>query len=490
MTQPTAGNPLQPPPGCPAHQGAHQGAHPRQAPEGGSGLPMLYGPDFAADPEPTYRRLRETGPVAWVEIAPGVTAMVATSYGSVLKIVHSPNFTKDSRRWRALNEGKVPMDTPVLPMMMYRPSLLFADDTAQNQPHTRLRAAIDDSWGRVDPQSLRDYIEQAADRLIDVFARRGEADLVGEYAEQLPLLVFTRLFGAPTPMVDRMATACARMIDAEGPVAQQASADLAQCLGELVHLKRANPGADVTTWMLEHPSALTDEEMVHQMVVLIGAGTVPTSTWTANALRLLLTDDRFAGNLSGGGTPVTDALDEVLWNQSPMANYSMHYGEFDEELDGVLIPAGVPVLISHAMANTDPALVAEQRRLSGNRAHLAFSAGPHTCPAQDEARVIATAGIEKILDRLPEMEITVPVEELTWRPGPFHRALNSLPVRFPPESVLLHSDETRGDSRWNPDSAPYGSTPQDVTSTVRPPDSASRGRRRWWSSLVAWWHGQ
>ena len=32
------------------------------------------------------------------------------------------------------------------------------------------------------------------------------------------------------------------------------------------------------------------------------------------------------------------------------------------------------------------------------------------------------------------MELAVPAEELEWRPGPFHRALTALPVRFPPEA--------------------------------------------------------
>jgi hypothetical protein len=43
--------------------------------------------------------------------------------------------------------------------------------------------------------------------------------------------------------------------------------------------------------------------------------------------------------------------------------------------------------------------------------------------------------VEKLLDRLPDVELAVPVEELTRRPGPFHRALAALPVRFPPAAV-------------------------------------------------------
>ena len=50
--------------------------------------------------------------------------------------------------------------------------------------------------------------------------------------------------------------------------------------------------------------------------------------------------------------------------------------------------------------------------------------------------MIASVAIEQLLDRLPDIELAVPLEELTWRPGPFHRALAALPVRFPPVAPL------------------------------------------------------
>jgi hypothetical protein len=39
----------------------------------------LYGPDFAADPQAYYEYLRQHGPTAPVELAPGVEATLVTS---------------------------------------------------------------------------------------------------------------------------------------------------------------------------------------------------------------------------------------------------------------------------------------------------------------------------------------------------------------------------------------------------------------------------
>ncbi|MGW3812408.1 cytochrome P450 [Streptomyces sp. NPDC005046] len=442
-----------PPPGCPAHQ-------------------SLYGPEFAADPAAVYRRLREAGQTGPVELAPGVRATLVIGYDAALHVLRSPEtFSKDPRHWRDLADGTVPMDSPVVPMMMYRPNALFTD----GEEHLRLRGAITDSLARVEPSTLRGYVERSADTLIDRFAPLGTADLLGEYAQVLPLLVFNHLFGCPAGHGVRLVEGMSGIFD--GVDAEKANELLTTTLLDLVALKRRRPGPDMTSWLMEHPAALTDEEMVHTLVVLMGAGTEPQQNLIANSLRLLLSDDRFAGDLSGGTLPVEDALDEVLWTDPPIANYAVHYPRHDVVYEGTPLRAGDPLVVSLAAANTDPALTSSQR--TGNRAHLAWSAGPHNCPAQGPARLIAAVGVEKLLDRIPDIELAVPVEKLEWRPGPFHRALAALPVGFPPAPAAGRSeDERRTPAAAFPASAPEPRAP----APDRPPSG--------WARLAAWWRGE
>jgi cytochrome P450 len=451
-----------PPSGCPAH---------------GSREP-LYGPDFAAAPDRVYDRLRRHGPAAPVDLAPGIPATLVTGYDAALDVLREPGtFSKDPRRW----QSRVPPDCPVLPMMMYRPNCLFTNGGT----HARLRGAVTDSLGRVDPIALRHHVERGADALIAGFDTAGEADLISQYARVLPVLVLNRLFGCPPAYGDRMAACVSAMM--EGVEAEQASADFGQCVAELIALKRRRPGADVTSWLIAHPSGLTDEELVHQIVLMVGAGVEPEQNLIANALRLLLSEERFGGDLSGGSLPIEEALDEVLWTDPPLANYAVSYPVRDTDFAGVRLPANEPVVISFAAVNTDPSMASDER--AGNRAHLAWGAGPHACPAQRPARLIATAAIEKLLDALPEMELAVPADELVWRPGPFHRALTALPVRFPPVP-RSEPDEESGDSRCNDSPAPSPSTPPATTSTAKPPISAVEAPRRKSNFLARWWRGQ
>lgn len=385
----------------------------------------LYGPEFAKDPQAAYARMRAHGDLAPVELAPGVPATLVLGYDAALEILRDPaTFPRCSEVW----EEAVGPQCPVLPVMMARPNALFTNGAVQ----ARLRSVIVDSLNRVDPVSLREYVERSADTLIDRFVVDGKADIIGQYAQRLPLLVFMEMFGCSPEIGDKILRGTIAIFDTVS--AEEGNALLAEGTGELVASKRANPGADVTSWMMSHPAGLDDMEMIHQVALLMGAGTEPEVNLIANGILLLLSDDRFGGDLSGGALPVEDALDEILWTDPPMANFGSIFPRQDVDFHGYRLPAHQPVLISYAAANTDPSRETADRR--GNRAHLSYASGPHSCPAKSQSRLIASVAIEKLLDRLPDVELAVPKEHLEWRPGPFHRALTALPVTFPPDQVL------------------------------------------------------
>ncbi|NKY51527.1 hypothetical protein [Nocardia vermiculata] len=46
--------------------------------------------------------------------------------------------------------------------------------------------------------------------------------------------------------------------------------------------------------------------------------------------------------------------------------------------------------------------------------------------------MIAAFALEQLLDLLPEIQLTQSVEALSWRVGGYNRAVDSLPVEFPP----------------------------------------------------------
>lgn len=385
----------------------------------------LYGPDFAADPHGHYRRLREHGPLAPVRLAPGIEALLVTDYQAAVDLLRDTHtFTKDPRAWQAT----VPADSPVLPVLGYRPTALFSD----GEVHARYRDAINDSLALIEPHILRAEVARVAQQLIAGFAPTGSADLIAQYARRLPLHVFTTWFGAAPEDSDRIVNGIAGMMNsAEGAAA--AYADLVAVVTDLVAARRARPRRDLTSHLLAHPAQLDNDETVRQITLLMSAGHDPTTNLIGNALLHMLTDERYAGSLHGGAMTAHEAIDEVLWQDPPLANLAAHYPRRDTEFHGVRLRAGQLVLVSYGAANARSApTTSDTETRSGASAHLAWSAGPHRCPAKQPALLIAMTAIEQLTSQLCDAELAVPVDELTWRPGPFHRALARLPVRFTP----------------------------------------------------------
>ncbi|MFG2628546.1 cytochrome P450 [Streptomyces sp. NPDC048473] len=393
----------------------------------------LYGPDFAADPQSHYRRLREHGPLAPVRLAPGIDALLVTDYQAAVDLLRDTHtFTKDPRAWQAT----VPDDSPVLPMLGYRPTALFSDGDV----HARYRDAINDSLALIEPHILRAEVARVAQRLIGEFAATGSGDLIAQYARRLPLHVFVTWFGVPPGDSGRIVNGIAGMFNSAEDAAT-AYADLVEVVTDLVADRRARPRRDLTSYLLAHPANLDNDETVRQITLIMSAGHDPTTNLIGNALLHMLTDARYAGSLHGGAMTAHEAINEVLWQDPPLANFAAHYPRRDTEFHGVRLRAGQLLLISYAAANTQSAPgLSDPGVRSGASAHLAWSAGPHRCPAKQPALLIAMTAIEQLTSQLCDAELDVPVSGLKWRPGPFHRALVRLPVRFTPVDMTAETD--------------------------------------------------
>lgn len=392
----------------------------------------LHGDDFAQDPHSVYDRLREYGDVAPVEIAPGVGALLVIDYRAALDLLHdSETWSKDSRSW----EGTVPPNSPAAPMLEWRPNVLFND----GEVHERYRQVITDAFTRFEGHEVRAYVIELADTLISRFGADGEADLISQYARGLPLMLLNRMFGMPDSYVDQLYAGVAGMLEARTPEeASAANAAFEGYVNELVSGKQQKRGQDLTSWFMDHPNDLTMEELLNQIVLTMGAGLEPATNLIGNALARMLSDDRYYSNLSGGALTPRDAIHDVLHNEPPLSNYSAHFPKRDIYFHGTWIRAGQLVLVSYAAINTQQGRAAPGERGlaqdSGGGAHLAWSAGPHSCPVPHQAMLIAMTAIERLTAWLSDLELTVGRDELVWQNSPFHRGLKKLPARFTPIS--------------------------------------------------------
>lgn len=404
------------PRGCPVAHGA-------------ADTTRLYGPEAATDPLGIYERLRkEHGSVAPVLLEGDHPAWLVLGYRDNRRVLDNPRqFSRDARIWRDWRDGRVEETSPLIPMIGWRPDCVSQD----GEPHRRLRGAVTDGLHAASGRGIRRHATHFANKQIDAFADAGQADLVSDYAEYLPMLVLTRILGLAEAEGRRLVESCAQVLKG-GEDAIAHNDRIIEILGELAERKRAEPGSDFTTALLEHHAALDGEEVVSHLRLVLIAGHTTTSNLLARVLQLVLTDTSRLSGLVSGQLNISAVVEEVMWNSPPLAVLPGRFAASDLELGGHHIQEGDLLVLGLAPGNLDPEVRPDPGvSVQGNQSHLAFSAGPHECPGQSIGQSIIEIAVDVLLHRLPGLRLAVPPQELTSTASTWESRLDSLPVEFP-----------------------------------------------------------
>ncbi|MFE0098820.1 cytochrome P450 [Streptomyces sp. NPDC059009] len=405
--------------GCPVR---HDG------PAGPGGVTRLYGEGVSADPHGVYDRLREKyGAVAPVLLEGDVPAWLVLGYRENRRVLENPRqFTRDSRIWREWTEGRVEDTSPLMQMVGWRPDCV----SQEGEPHRRLRGAVTDNLQAVADRGIKRHVTRFANKQIDAFADKGSADLVADYAEYLPMLVLTRLFGLAEREGRSLATSCAQVIKG-GEDALAHNDRIMEILQELAKRKRAEPGADFTTGLIDHRADLDEDEILgHLRLVLIAAHTT-TSNLLARVLQSVLTHPSHMAGLVSGQLDVSAVVEEVMWTTPPLAVCPGRFATSDLEIGGRHIKSGDLLVLGLAAGNADPEIRPDATSdLHGNQAHLAFSGGSHECPGQGVGQAIIATAVDVLLHRLTGLRLAVDQVELTSTASTWESRLDRLPVEF------------------------------------------------------------
>ncbi|MFF8811465.1 cytochrome P450 [Streptomyces pactum] len=461
-----------PPAGCPARPG----------PTGPDGTVRIYGPAYESDPTGVFEQLRaDHGAVAPVLVTGDLPGWLVLGYRECLEVLRTPTrFSHDSRHWNQLREGKVPADSPLLPVLGWQPDRMTADGAE----HRRLRDAVTESMDRFDRRGVRRHVTRFSHRLIDDFCAAGHAELLGQFSQHLPMMVLTQLLGMPEAYGPRLVHAATELVKASDQTIA-ANIYIKDQLRRLLERKHSAPGDDLASWLIEHPAGLRDEEILNLLWLVLVAANENTTSLLAGALRMVLTDPRFRATLAGGQMTLSDGVEQVLWDDPPTIVIPARWATSDTEVAGRAIRTGDMLLLGVAAGNIDPAIRPDiNAPMYGNRAHLSFSGGPHECPGREVARAIADTAIDTLLLRLPDLRLAVDESELRWRATTWTRHLAALPVRFTPGPPVGEEqpEPVVPERRPLPDPAP------EPPAEPAAPGGAT-AEHSWWRGLLGWFRG-
>jgi cytochrome P450 len=398
---------------------------------------------FNSDPFPTFAALREAGPVIPVKVSMiGKTWMTTTHAATLAMVRDNALFVQEGRR-----VGKPGI--PGLQWWMPNAVRLLANNMLQrDEPdHRRLRKLVDGAFARRDVLAMRGNIEAIADRILEGFAGRDQADLANEYARRLPLEVICDLLGVPdgdrhafsewtrTSIAFRGPLGLLRTLGSLGKMIDYLRGQIADCrraprpglIGELVRDE-------------EDGDKLDENELLSMVFLLLVAGFETTTHLIGDSIvDLERNPEQKAFLLADPETRIERAVEELARHTSPVQGTKPRYVTRDTEFFGQSLRRGELIMASIAAANADPAEFDQPQELRLDRfpnPHLVFSSGIHFCLGMQLARVEAQSALRRLYGRYPNLRIASPTK-LEWMERFGIRGLKSLPVRLNATSARL-----------------------------------------------------
>src|SRR4051794_8569410 len=223
----------------------------------------LSAPDVVADPYPFFAQERAAHPVGWHEPSERWLAFDHASVSAVQR----------DRRLGRLWRGKEPAAHLGAFTRLHRNQMM------ENEPpeHTRLRRPVAQAFGRGHIERLRPRVGELAQELLAEVDPYG-FDVIGDYAEPLPVLVIAELLGVPASYVPQLrvwSQAIVHMYEVDPApavvdAAVSAASEFAGLVRELLAQRRARPQDDLMSDLAT--TELSEDEMVASVVLLLNAG--------------------------------------------------------------------------------------------------------------------------------------------------------------------------------------------------------------------------
>ena len=396
----------------------------------------IYTPAFRADPYPVYAKLRADSPVIKVR-TPRFDSYLVTRYEDARAALSDPRLSKDLYR-----AGETYLAVFGEKARQINTNMLNSDPPE----HSRLRRLVTQAFTPRRIQALQPRVEDIVESLLDRIAPRGSTEFIGDFALRLPLTVIGDLLGIPPDDHAEIlrGTQVIRTVGTGGRSPQEDRAAIAQAqqglhsyFAGLVAAKRRAPADDLVSSLIaarDEEGRLSEAELVSTAFLLLFAGYQTTSDFLGNAVVALLTNPDQLELLRGEPERLPHAVEELLRFDGSVPVSSFRFATEDLQIGGVPIPQGSIVTVVLSSANHDPAIVEDPDRLDVTRTdvpHMAFGHGIHYCLGTALARMEATIALRRVLTRLPDLRLDIPVEELQWLPAASaFRGLLELPLRF------------------------------------------------------------
>jgi len=392
-------------------------------------------PMFKANPFPFYAQLRAEAPVFPVKGPAGQRAWLVTRYDDVLQVLKDERFAKDRRN--AMSPEQLKKVAWVPPM--FRPlerNMLDLD----SPDHTRLRTLVHKAFTLRMIEQMRDQIQALTNELLDKAEPNGGMNAIADFALPLPLTVIGRILGVPAEDNQKFhrwtKTFLAAATNMNYFVLIPTIMSFMGYLKKLIKARRAYPKDDLVTALVQARDGsdqLSEDEVLAMIFILLIAGHETTVNLIGSGLLALLEHPDQLAKLRSEPALIKTAIEELVRFVCPVEMATERYAREDITIAGTLIPRGELVLAVIGSANRDENYFDHPDSLDitrENNKHLAFGQGVHYCLGAALARLEGQIAVSTLVQRMPDVRLSIAPGQICWRGGFILRGLEALPVSF------------------------------------------------------------
>lgn len=379
---------------------------------------------FHDDPYAFLAAARRDEPIFY---SPEIDHWVVTRYDDVRDVF------QDHATWSAANT--LSAVTPMSPAVLQR----LRDSNFRMNPvltnldppeHVRIRKHATNAFSTKHVAAAEPWIRDLADLFINRLTSKPSeadgyrhADLVAEFAYDLPALVAFRFLGVPDERVAEIKSwtknrvmltwgrcdEAAQLAESDGLIAMWKF-----CEAHVAHTKAGNEHgflADLVRHHLEHPESLSENEIASILFTMLVAGHETTTNVLSNAFVTLLSDRKLWEKMVREPAVIPNAVEEMLRYRPSIISWR-RVAARDTVFQGHDIPKGGRILLMIASAHHDPAHFPEPDTVDlereNARRNLAFGHGVHLCIGAGLARLELKVFLEQLVQRLPGLMIDQP----------------------------------------------------------------------------------
>jgi len=394
-----------------------------------------FDPEFRKNPYPTYHRLLVEDPVQESPFG----GLVLSRYADCTALLRDSRASSDFRKSEAFRQQAVAQGLDYDVLLEENRSFLFLDPP----DHTRLRGLVNKAFTPRVIEGLRPRIAQIVGELLDAALRRGEMDVMEDFAYPLPVQIICDMLGVPVEDNARFrvwTSEAARSLDPDFALPQeeierrQRTFDaFHEYFEDLVTKRRAEPQDDLISALIaveDEGTRLSHDELISTCILVLIAGHETTVNLIGNGTLQLLRHRDQLELLRARPELIKTAVEEVLRFDPPVQTTGRLALE-DMQFGDKVLRKGQQAIILIGAANHDPAQFPEPQRLDITREdnrHIAFGMGIHFCLGAPLARVEGQIALGELSRRLSGLELVT--DDPPYKENLVLRGLASLPVRF------------------------------------------------------------